>query len=1453
MTQRDATQAPEPRRKPGAPARAPGAPPRPKRPGPTRKRRFGRFVLVAAGLLTALVIVVAQSGLLRYLIVPRIEAMIGASIDAGRTTIERGGEIVIRSPSLRARIDGLPETAARFVTAEDLRVTPDWSALLAGRVELLKVELTRPVIRVSQDADLKLNIRGVIDELSKSGGGMTLSRLPEVRVLGATIEFGEHDAGPPATYREFTSLRVSGVVKPDPAAPGRYLVDFFEEKPGVRDGAPGQPADPLRAGKLPGLASSAASPKMRVDGTLSLNPASADLKLTNVDLAEVGRRQAPSWFEQVWGDLRLAGEIPTVRFAYSPDRGFSFSFEVVGVGMNIPVPTEPDLDAKGDPVPGAVGERRLMALKDVTGRVSMVSRGVEAELNATLEDFPLVIRLRTQGRDLNAALTCDLESRGFLISNRPKLLPFAPPFVRFLFQRLGGPTGEAEGLIKLSRGAPLPDGSAAAIKAAGTLRLRNGTMAHELFAYPVSQVSGVVNFDDQKVELLNIKGSNPSGARVLASGVISPPDETAAADINVTVVDIPIDAAFREALPEKRRVVYDALADERTYKAMLDEGLIQTAAQKTEREKRLSDLRTRLAVADRLGGGVNSVEQMERDAAELERLVAVPVFELGGLAQMEIHVTRELGAEAETKADVHLTADRIGLMLRAFPLPIIASRVDMLLGGSLTTMKPISVTTPRGGSGVVTGSVGYPDGGGIVPMVDIAARGVPLDDLFVRALPDPPTRKGKVSARSLVSGMNFAGVVDARAIVRADPKDPESASFRIDLGASGISANPGGAGPEITGIAGGVSVFDGAVEVPYLNGWVGGREVTLEGRAWYGDGPGVVSTGRIESGSLDLSVALDNLIRPATPVTADRLRALRERHLPEGCADVSLSVVDAPERSGVVAEIRSIAGGAFDAAGKRFAISDAAGRIGATERGIEFDGFTMSSPPAAAGSMTGMLALDDATATTLSLEARNAAFESPIVRALAEIARGDVGEFVRDADPSGLFSASVVHRRNQPVAGTVTNSGWIEPASLAFTRRGVRVNLPEISGRVSFDGESGRFESLVAKAPAWTVSADGGFAVGDRAGLDLTLSVSGDTIGPDFRAALPAQVAEALKNVEFGESGKFSMDGATLRLRPGSPALFKGDIHLDGVALKPVVAVTDAVATVKVQTSEEPNTAKPVALDVDARSFRLAGVRMEGGRAALVVDPETGAVRMERFEAACHGGRLSARASVGGRIAGDSSAGRPYEFAADLSSVGFAELLDDLMAGTPLSKAGEEGKGPVNRGRLDGSIGVAGVLEQPRSRRGRGLLRVQDGEVLNMPAVVPILRLSNLQPPVSERVGFGYADFYLTGDRLRFDEFTLQSESLAIDGRGSVTWPGLEVEMRFVTRSLNRIPMLTDLLEGVRDELVTTVVSGTLTDPDLKYEQLSATRQVLDQMFGKKRKDEPPEADAAQPQRTPEP
>lgn len=1467
MPRPDATHAPEPARRPGAPARASGVgTPRPK---PPLGRRVGRGVLLTLGLLTAAIVVITQSGLLVLLVKPTLRDWLGVNVQASRNHFNPfTGVLTIDNLALDATDPDQPATAARIVSAHSLQIQLSRLALIRGRLEVAGVKLDSPVIRVSMREDIALNIDGLVKQLQSKlssgpagtqGGGSAgqggiaggISPDAELKVTGALVELGEHTTGPGATYTALTSIRLSGAIKPQRGKPGSFRVEFAEEK--------GDSAHATYDGRIPSLASGSASPPMRVTGGIDLRPLEAHLTLTNVDLGDLGRRRAPQWMAEAWEKLGLAGSVREVSFSFEPKAGPLLSFAVEKVDMDVPIPTDPDLDAEGNPVPGAEPRTQYLAMRGVTGTISLDSKGFRARLDGMVEDLPAKVDLRSSGGDRwLSGFSCVLESSGFAISERPRLLPFAPPAVRLLFERFGGPTARADARIQLSRAPAGADGKPNRIKASGTITFRDGRATHELFRYPVSQLSGKVEFGDDALQLLNIKGVHPNGARLWATGRASPLDDTAQADIQVTVTDIPLDQLFLEALPENRRVVFEALFDRPAFDAFCAEKLLQSREDKAARSKALADIRAELAAGDSLGGGERRMARLEAEAKALEADEHIPEFELGGRAVMEVAITRALGAEAETKVDVRLTAEKAGLMLKAFPLPVYAHDVDLMLGGSETTMKPMKLSAVGGGTGTLSGRVDYAQPGTFNPDLKITATGVRLDERFIRALPGATacdTDPDRLTARKLVDGLHLAGAIDLSAVILPDPFDPESASFRVDIAAERLSASPGNGTLKIDALTGGVSVFDGAVEVPWLGGQIGGTPIEFDARAWYGSDSALTLSGTVRSPALDLKTTLEDLLALGAPRAAEAVADLRRTYLPEGCAAGEIAFIDGPDRRGASMRIESLTEGEFSAPGGRCVLSSASGRLEVTEEAAGFVGVRLGAPGGSEAELDGSLALDNRTQTELNLRARGARFEDPLVRSLASMSGEEVAGFVRDTQPRGEFAAHVVHRRNTPTPGARGSSGWLEPRSLELTRRGARVELTEISGRLSFSPEGGRMEALSGKAPSWSVALDGTYTLPPRASLDMTISLEGEAIGRDLRAALPEPVADALEAVEMGEEGRFQLSRGRVRLSPGGPARFDGAVMLEGVTLRPVVPITQAAGEVRVSTPESgPGgsvASAPIEMDIRAESFRLAGVRMSDGRARLRVDAGTGTVNVSSFEAMAHGGRLSARGRVDAAPTTTGVTGRAFEFEADLSNIRFGDILADLYPRTILDESAP-GKPAVDRGRLDGSFSIAGRLGDTNSRRGRGLIRVQDGEVLDMPAIVPILRLSNLQPPVNQRVGFGYADFYIQGEKLRFDEFTLQSRSLAIDGRGSITWPGLNVDMKFVTRSLDRIPLLTDVIEGVRDELVTTSASGTLYDPQLKYEQLTATRQMFEGMFGKRRREDLPAPSSDQPARTPE-
>jgi len=65
-----------------------------------------------------------------------------------------------------------------------------------------------------------------------------------------------------------------------------------------------------------------------------------------------------------------------------------------------------------------------------------------------------------------------------------------------------------------------------------------------------------------------------------------------------------------------------------------------------------------------------------------------------------------------------------------------------------------------------------------------------------------------------------------------------------------------------------------------------------------------------------------------------------------------------------------------------------------------------------------------------------------------------------------------------------------------------------------------------------------------------------------------------------------------------------------------------------------------------------------------------------------------------------------------------------------------------------------------------------------------------------------------------------------------MTWPDAALDLRFTSKSSRRMPLVSDLIEGVRDEILSTRVGGTLAEPDVRLESFAATRRALGLAFG---------------------
>ena len=238
----------------------------------------------------------------------------------------------------------------------------------------------------------------------------------------------------------------------------------------------------------------------------------------------------------------------------------------------------------------------------------------------------------------------------------------------------------------------------------------------------------------------------------------------------------------------------------------------------------------------------------------------------------------------------------------------------------------------------------------------------------------------------------------------------------------------------------------------------------------------------------------------------------------------------------------------------------------------------------------------------------------------------------------------------------------------------------------------------------------------------------------------------------------------------------------------------------------------------------------------LAIDGQTGSDAGRAFAATVSFGGIRLASAAAALASGRTSAATRTNAAGGTSVAGGAALTSgsessDDETHSRLALGSESGSPIVEPGsnaRVDGRLSITGQVGSTPSLAGDGAVRVSGGKVVNIPVLVALLRLSNLQIPVSQELDYFQTEFTLSGNTVTFNRLAALSDSVAVLGEGTLTLPDLKLDVTLASRGREvRIPLLTRLLESVRDEIISARIGGTLGSPTLSAESLSGTRGLF--------------------------
>jgi len=639
-------------------------------------------------------------------------------------------------------------------------------------------------------------------------------------------------------------------------------------------------------------------------------------------------------------------------------------------------------------------------------------------------------------------------------------------------------------------------------------------------------------------------------------------------------------------------------------------------------------------------------------------------------------------------------------------------------------------------------------------------------------------------------------------------------------------------------------------------------------------GPTLYASARAEG--IDLAMPLEHAIAVISPKVARDLLKKKAEYNPDGLLALE-------------AQFEGIVGGAIDTTltidrfdqfgldleGSRYELGSSWGRVQivlADEPTIDFDGFRVSIQ--ADGEDAGTLALDGSMplvragrvieitkSSALELSFDGGRFDSPIAKGVIDRLASAQGESWFDAHQiGGRFDLGVtlspklgVHRaRAMPGDGDreimfvpTMIHGTLSPKSFTIDMGEQSAEFDEIVGEIKFDGFDGTIENIRAADDSVSLTVNGGWSVDARRGVEMQIDAIADgalLTGP-VRAILPVSIDRVINRLAIRSDAPMHIDnfrfiGDALG-KPDAKYSIVGDAQLSNGSALVGLEITEIEGDLGFRVEGTPG-AVGYEINLDAKRLRAGLMRMSDARVQVIGDANSpGVVLVPEISASMHSGQIAGSAQI---RPGEDSDDQYYWVELHASGVRVAPMFDDLLLPEGLEGPPREGQSMVrsvwnqgddrSRGILIADLTLTGPIGDPTKRSGRGLARVSGGSVVALPGLIQLIEASNLSMPAGSPLDMAQASFYVDGQTLAFEQISASSKRIEILGYGTLDWATRALDLRFRSRAVHPIPVISSIIEQLRDELITTRVTGKLGEPKYSAEQFGSTMRLFNAMLG---------------------
>ena len=953
--------------------------------------------------------------------------------------------------------------------------------------------------------------------------------------------------------------------------------------------------------------------------------------------------------------------------------------------------------------------------------------------------------------------------------------------------------------------------------------------AFDEFPYPLTRVKSTIRIRGRDAHIESLEGIGSDEALIRITGDIRGMDSDPEVNLNITSERAPIDHALINSFPASERRLFESIFWSGGFLSLQRAGLLRDPLQvDTSRDELLQVERALAALSASTNSTPAEIASLSARAGELTRIIQEGPFEPGGHIRFDLAVNQPQGAN--TPATVRGTIDLLeaDLLPEAFPYPVRARNGKILLTDDRIEFgDKVPFTTFAGGTGHFSGGVRFHTAANgelrFEPEIRFELPTERINPRLFTAIPPEPDETvvgwpGLSLSRggSIVQQINPAGRLSLSGALRGSPDGTTKLDCAISLSQGSIHpiVPPGEilssdeiawpVGFSLEDCLGEFRVTDKAIEI---KSFIGSRlpgSIHAAGVVGIGHLPTSV---KVELRDIELAEYAVNLLPFREQAEADRLW---KRYVPQGLFDANLRVdgdLEGVLRTSVTIKPRDLLLRLPE--GEVFTIFHS-GSITIAGNHVTFNGVDMTAGPrdgfASRMCIEGSVG-SDLSSIDIQASVENGLLQGPLLHEIADRVDADgFGAVMKDLQPKGRYEAFISVSGDQ---------------NLAFSDFELEVRLADLSLghgewetalrfeeplRVTAGGGRMLLHPFSAHVIGGSIEG-GGWVDGDPSGQirggEFSAVVTSQAPVQGLYGLIPASLAQLLVRNNFAVRDLLRADASISLLRESDS--MTTDIGVDcrvwnaALAIGPGIDQADASAFL---TSRTNSTTKPIFEAVVSDSSLLIADRpVHDVSMRLRVAHGSDVLELLDCEGRLGSGRLSATAEFG--------LSAPYPIAADCALSG-API--GLLAGVQTTDV-TSGQGVrTDRGRVDARLTMQGNRDGIASRCGRGAAVIEQTELARLPIALALLQLGQASinlDPVVER-----GDFEFTIDRstVNFERFDLTSHNMILRGTGSLDTETRAIALRLANKGT--IPLVSDLLGGVSNQIFQIDVRGTLDKPE---------------------------------------